>query len=930
MRLLEPYLASSKPTLRGPDQHREFDMFCPLHHDTKRSATLDIDKGLWYCAAGCGGGRIVQLIRRQDEWVEPPSNGGGKARVSNNGNGNGSHETVTEAMVRGWMDALISSPGRLEELMAARGLEVETLQAYEIGWDRDRQAYTIPVRSETGEFWNLRRYQLNPTDDRRKIWSINGMGSPRLFPMSVLEDENPDEIIVCEGEWDSLLTLQHGFHAITRTASATTWLAEWGEKFQGKTVYLCHDADTAGQDANRKVGRALARVADVRIVSLPYDVESKHGKDLTDYWLEGHTAEDFQKLLDNAEPFNQDPNKNVEELDPADASVLDTFDSHRVGQPLRVTVTIKGKRDPGYSVPKKFKLQCTRDAGQKCNFCPLNAAGGNDELDVEPHNPLVLELMDSTKGQVYDAARRTYGAPKCSKLQIDTDEHQAVEVLFARPSVDHTSGHADDYKNLKITSVGRHDTMPNNTVRAVGALHPDPRSQSNEFLAWEVKPVKTTIDSYHVTAKDAKRLRKFRPRKGQRPLQRLGQIARDMEAHVTRIYGRPELHAAMDLVFHSVLAFDFSGQRIERGWLDALFVGDTRTGKSEAASKLVGHYKAGEVITCESASFAGIVGGLQQYGGKEWAINWGAIPINDRRLVVLDEVSGLSPDQIAAMSDVRSRGVAQLTKIQQEATHARTRLIWIGNPRDASMSEFLHGVQAIKPLIGNPEDIARFDFAMAATAHDVSADEINKAHEPGEQQFTSELCSKLVRWAWSRTAEQVLWAPGAEAAVFKAAQELGKRYVEDPPLVQVANARVKVARMAVALAARLFSTDDTYECVVVRREHVEDVVKFLDMIYGMPGFGYYELSNERIKDAQEARAKKDDILRWLRGRQSLAKFLRSNSSFRRQDIEEVMNVSKEEANGIINTLWEARMVTKSRGDVRVEAALHELLRSMNN
>jgi DNA replicative helicase MCM subunit Mcm2 (Cdc46/Mcm family) len=90
------------------------------------------------------------------------------------------------------------------------------------------------------------------------------------------------------------------------------------------------------------------------------------------------------------------------------------------------------------------------------------------------------------------------------------------------------------------------------------------------------------------------------------------------------------------------LSFDFDGKRIQRGWLELLIIGDTRTGKSEVAVRLCKFFNAGEVVSCEAASFAGIIGGLQQYGGaKEWSINWGAIPINDRRLVVLDECGGL-------------------------------------------------------------------------------------------------------------------------------------------------------------------------------------------------------------------------------------------------------------------------------------------------
>ena len=911
--------------------HREVDMFCPLHEDLNRSATLNLDDGVWWCGAGCGGGRVEELVEMKDHWNTPPANArrnGSSKRKRTNGQ---PAEKVTDAKIKGWAQSLISSPEQLERLIAERGLEPETIKQFEIGWDSSRRAYTIPVRGGDESLQNLRRYDPDPGDGRRKIWSVGGMGSPDLYPMSVFDDD-PEEIVVAEGEWDSLLTIQMGMPCITRTASAITWHSEWSAHFKGRRVYLCHDMDKAGQDANRKVAKALRNIAaEVRIVKLPYPVTDKHGKDLTDWWLEGHTLEDFRGLIERSEVVGAG-DKSDDPAEMEDVGVLDTFDAKRVGKPVRVKVTIKGKRGQGYSIPEKFELTCTRDKGAMCKICPMNGAGGNDSIKVKPSDPTVLKLMEATESQIHTIASEMYGVPgKCNRLEVTAPKHQSVEILFARPSVEDSDG-ADEgaYSNMKITSVGRHDTLPNNTVRAVGSLYPDPRTQMNEFLAWDVAPIKTSLDTFEVGEATARVLKKFQPGKRQRPLQKLGEISKDLEAHVTKIYGRREMHAAMDLVFHSVLSFDFGGQRIERGWLDGLFVGDTRTGKSETASKLVRHYRAGEVVSCESASFAGIIGGLQQHGSKEWSISWGVVPINDRRLVVLDEVSGMSTEEIASMSDVRSRGVAKITKIQTEATHARTRLIWVGNPRDGGMGQFTYGVQAIRSLIGNPEDIARFDIAMAASAGDVPADLINQAdHEAGTQKYPSDICALLVRWVWSRTPEQVVWAEGAEAAVYAAANDLGRRYVEDPPLIQGANVRIKVARVAVALAARLFSTDETSMNIVVKKEHVQDAVQFLDRIYDMPSFGYGEHSRELIKDRQEAEYKKKQIAQWLRGMPGLAKFLRTNPSFRRQDMEEFLNMDRESANAVINNLWDARMVKREKMDIRVEPVLQELLREVS-
>lgn len=906
-------------------------MHCPLHEDRKRSAQLNVLEGIWYCHAGCGGGRVIDLIRKRSDWVSPgsaASNGRGRTRVSKSSGQ--PTERVTDEKVKVWNEALLTNPAALDEIKTARGLWESTIARHEIGWDKNRNAFTIPIRDAKGDLVNVRRYQTRPAKGRRKMWGMEGMNEPRLYPIDIILDMDPDEIIICEGELDAIITNQFGFPAVTRTASATTWRPEWNVAFKDKVVYLCHDSDEAGQDGNRRVGRSLRRIArELRVVHLPYPVAAKNGKDLTDYWLDREgDPEEFRRLLQEAKPFDPGAEQEPDRVD--DSSVLDALDSRKVGRPLRLTVTIKGKRDPGYSVPRRARYTCTRDAGPQCRHCPLHATGDDTKL-VAGTDPVILELMDSTAGQIFNALRMSYGIPKCPKLSIDVTEHQAVEILFARPSVDHMNGsEAGAYKNIKITSVGRHDTMPNNTVSVVGALHPDPRKQLNEFLAWDVARMETSLDRFEMDRDMLRSLRRFQPEDGERPLAKARKIADDIASHVTHIYGRPEMHAMMDLVWHSALAFDFAGKRIHRGWLEGLVVGDTRTGKSEAATRLTRHYGAGEIVSCESASFAGIIGGLQQFGAsKEWAVTWGVVPINDRRLVVLDEISGLTPEDIAAMSSVRSSGLAELSKIQQERTYARTRLLWLGNPRNGKMSDYTYGVQSIAPLVGNPEDIARFDLAMSLRAGDVPASEINRLHAATRQRYDSTSCRLLVRWVWSRTPEQIKWSDAATKDVFDAANDMGSRYIEDPPLIQAANVREKIARVAVALAARTFSTDAKGDCIMVKSVHVKDAVFFIDRLYNLPGFGYGERSRELLGDRKAARKNTKQMRMYLERKPGLAKFLRGAGKFRRQDLEEILNVDREQANAIISTLWDNRMIRKLKGDVFVEPTLHEILRELD-
>lgn len=278
------------------------------------------------------------------------------------------------------------------------------------------------------------------------------------------------------------------------------------------------------------------------------------------------------------------------------------------------------------------------------------------------------------------------------------------------------------------------------------------------------------------------------------------------------------------------------------------------------------------------------------------------------------------------MSSVRSSGLAQITKIRADETSARTRLLWLANPRNSGMDSYLFGVDAIRPLIGNPEDIARFTLAMCVRTGEVPLDVINKSYQTGELRYTSELCHALVMWCWSRKRGDIEFSPGAVQKVYELATTTGTKYVEYPPLVQAANIRVKIAQMSVALAAATFSTDATHQKVLVKRRHVVDAVRFLDHVYAMPSFGYFERSQEAHRDANRAKRSVKAANRMLNANPGLRGFLRTSAQFKRQDIEEVLNYTREGANGVINQLHEMRMIKKQSGFVVVSPVLHDILR----
>lgn len=300
--VLTPYIGDAKPDHRG-----EIQMYCPLHHDTNRSASLNLEKGCFFCHAGCGGGSIRALVDAQEVFVPIGGRDGAKALTVDR-----LKTKVAEAIFMGqdrlvqdvvrWHQRLLKDKGAMQYLYELRGIEEWTVRKALLGFDGSH--YKIPVFSPDRTVWNIRTYDPEPSRGRRKIWSLRGFGRARLYPAGILERaEQGDAIVFCEGEWDALLALQAGALAITRTDGAgKPWRPEWNIGFAGLRVFVCHDADSVGQEANRVVTAALAGVAaEVRECTLPYGIAQKHGRDLTDFLMDAEEpGQALTELMHNA------------------------------------------------------------------------------------------------------------------------------------------------------------------------------------------------------------------------------------------------------------------------------------------------------------------------------------------------------------------------------------------------------------------------------------------------------------------------------------------------------------------------------------------------------------------------------------------------------------------------------------------------------
>jgi 5S rRNA maturation endonuclease (ribonuclease M5) len=111
-------------------------------------------------------------------------------------------------------------------------------------------------------------------------------------------------VIVCEGEFDSIILNQNSFLAVTGTAGAGTWKPEWNAFFKGKNVVLCYDSDVAGRaGALNLLNELQGTASSIKNIDLFGSEATKDMKDVTDFFVKAQkTAKDFRLMIDSANP----------------------------------------------------------------------------------------------------------------------------------------------------------------------------------------------------------------------------------------------------------------------------------------------------------------------------------------------------------------------------------------------------------------------------------------------------------------------------------------------------------------------------------------------------------------------------------------------------------------------------------------------------
>lgn len=195
--------------------------------------------------------------------------------------------------------ALPKSKRAMEYLEKERGLTKSTIAHFKLGYDKARDAISIPV-FKRGELINIRYRLLDPKGGSKytqesgcEVWLYNEEG--------IEKGKAQSSILIVEGEFDLMSSWQAGFTAVISPASGKDSYGIWLELLDPmKKVYVAYDNDKPGKEAAEKMAGRIG-FEKCREVIYPHAL-----KDANDYFKanageEGKKA--FLQLLKESKPF---------------------------------------------------------------------------------------------------------------------------------------------------------------------------------------------------------------------------------------------------------------------------------------------------------------------------------------------------------------------------------------------------------------------------------------------------------------------------------------------------------------------------------------------------------------------------------------------------------------------------------------------------
>lgn len=869
--------------------------YCPMHFDTNASFTVNLETNEWFCHGCNAGGKEPEFIAKYFDVSRDTAIKAFKQWSS--------HQTLmfpSEDYVDECIQRLLSKPAELK-FLEEFGITETIIKQRKLGWDDTR--ITIPVYSKTDKLINIRKY-LPPHrriegSNNAKIIGIRGCNEARFYPLDNLTVDKKD-IWIVEGEKDCLVAISQGFNAVTGTGGSAMPTMDL-KLFQDKHVHLMGDSDTAGVRLTKHYIKQLTGIANkISVITLPC-------KDFTEFWSQYHTTdvEQYTREVEDIQEITEHPENAV------------TLSKSEYVENLNTWVTLKNMCVTGvdpkiYTIPDRIKVKC---GNMQCNKpCKVGLAREPIEAGITPRQ--LLQFLNSSDLVQDNYAKKLFG---CKSIVAEPASYVNVQKIVFQETASFVDGMEEATFEPRYGIFIYDDTRLTPTVKYdfVSCRVTDPKTQQTYYVIKEATPVQQYTEAFNEN--NVKYFQDIAQKC--ESCEQLLNTHYDMWKFVLGIEKRMDLFGALMLSYMSVTEITWKTGTL-KGWLDTMIIGDTRTGKSQMAQRIVKNLQMGSYINGENARRTGVIGGVQRFADS-WIITWGAIPLNDKGLLIIDEASGLEIEDIKELSATRSSGAVAINKIAKGEARARTRLIWLSNPRSGKNIEdfYWKGYGAFMEFIPVVEDQARYDLVISAARGDITLLEGIKEGKIDIQKYR-----ELIGFAWSLSKDNIIIDDDSQKEIEKTVKDLSKEYEGGPLFVGVA-AHEKLLRLSCAFAVLCGSIEDG--CLYIKSQHIKYAKEFISMTFDKDTLDYKGF----IEESRKAIRAKDANMKFIRAQivqYPALRVLLSANRFRGNQISEILGVDRTEASKLISELLQRGLMKISyNGSYQPDKLLVDIARQMN-
>lgn len=681
-----------------------------------------------------------------------------------------------------------------------------------------------------GKLLDIRTYRPEQTP---KVKSREGSVAGLIVPFDLWESEPKERVtLLCAGEKDMAAARSHGFNAITLTGGERTSPVQLNY-FQDRKVAIVYDNDAPGIKGAIQLANLLQPlVQSIKVVTGFHEVCTEDGEDIHDFFNKyNRNKTDLIHYIEDTPEFNLDQY-------PEMAKDLSPVTLHEAGRPENIKKTQRSKiqvtatAEETFTAPIEIIAKKTKNSGKK--GADTLTPGTVKEWSLEEWNAKdLMHLIDNNFKEIHILKNKFKLLKIPKKEQAIQFKELAIETIYKCTVTDMFESTTDDIKQTEYLAYSIGQKLESGKKYDIEyRLIPHPyRGQTIIMIIFNAREAADTVDTFTINDISKEKLKVIKTLEGNVE-QRIGILTEKVKG-ILGYNGNNRLIQTLDLAYHTPLEFNFGHFQHVRGYLDTIVVGESRVGKSSTAEALRQTYQLGTITSLagNSATVAGLIGGSNKVNGS-FQTRAGIIPQNHRGLMFFEEFGKCNSNLIKELTDIRSSNEVRITRVSGTLTlPAMVRMIALTNVKSSgeikSIASYPNGIEVITDLVESAEDIARYDIMLVLA--DKGTSHVDPFWEP-EEPFDDTVYQARIRWVWSRQPDQIVFSDEVAHYLITKANQLNDMYNTHIKIFGT-EAWKKLARLSIAVAGYLVSTDDSYENLIVLKEHIDYAFNYFISIY---------------------------------------------------------------------------------------------------